>query len=69
MVCSTARVFAVKLSLSARIAEKYFAKREAALSLEAIAARSGFEHPEYLSVVFKRETGVSPRVYRQGARR
>lgn len=35
------------------------------LSLEEIAARAGFEHPEYLSVVFKREVGVSPRTFRQ----
>jgi len=35
------------------------------LSLEAIAERTGFDHPEYLSVVFKRETGVMPSRYRR----
>lgn len=55
--------------LAARIARVKQLLAETALSLEAIAARSGFEHPEYLSVVFKRETGVSPREFRQGARR
>lgn len=34
------------------------------LSLEEIAARSGFAHVEYLSVVFKRETGTPPSKYR-----
>jgi len=35
------------------------------LSLSEIAARTGFEHPEYLSVAFKRELGVSPSAYRR----
>ena len=35
------------------------------LSLEAVAERTGFDHPEYLSVVFKRETGVMPSRYRR----
>lgn len=39
------------------------------LSLEEIAVRSGFEHPEYLSVVFKRELGITPRDYRRKRRR
>jgi LacI family transcriptional regulator len=39
-----------------------------ALSLEEIAARAGFEHPEYLSTVFKRETGVSPGRFRKTAK-
>ncbi len=34
------------------------------LTLEAIADRMGFEHPEYLSVAFKRQTGQSPSAYR-----
>ena len=42
---------------------------ETKLSLGEIAARAGFEHPEYLSVVFKREEGVSPREFRQNLRR
>jgi LacI family transcriptional regulator len=34
------------------------------LTLADIAGRTGFEHSEYLSVIFKRETGVTPAVYR-----
>lgn len=36
------------------------------LSLEKIAGLAGFEHPEYMSVVFKRETGNTPGQYRRG---
>jgi len=35
------------------------------LSLAEIAGRTGFKHVEYLTVVFKRETGQPPSVYRQ----
>lgn len=40
------------------------------LTLADIANRTGFEHSEYLSVAFKRETGFTPAVYRvdQGTR-
>lgn len=34
------------------------------LTLADIASRTGFEHSEYLSVIFKRETGFTPAVYR-----
>ena len=34
------------------------------LTLSAIAERTGFEHAEYMSVAFKRATGVSPGAYR-----
>lgn len=34
-------------------------------SLEEIAMRTGFPHTEYLSVVFKRETGQTPRAFRK----
>ncbi|MDD4871998.1 MAG: DNA-binding transcriptional regulator [Kiritimatiellae bacterium] len=37
---------------------------ESDLSLETIAERAGFEHPEYLSVAFKREIGMPPSKYR-----
>lgn len=37
-------------------------------SLVAIAARTGFEHVEYLSVAFKREVGQTPRQYRETVR-
>lgn len=42
---------------------------ETDLSLDEIAERSGFSHPEYMSVVFKREMGVPPGVFRQNLRR
>ena len=35
------------------------------LALAEIAGRAGFRHTEYLSVVFKRETGVTPGEYRR----
>jgi LacI family transcriptional regulator len=38
------------------------------LKLTEIAGRAGFEHTEYLSVVFKRETGSTPGRYRATAR-
>ncbi|MBX3438372.1 MAG: XylR family transcriptional regulator [Planctomycetaceae bacterium] len=38
------------------------------ISLAAIAARTGFEHVEYLSVAFKREVGQTPRQYRESVR-
>jgi LacI family transcriptional regulator, galactose operon repressor len=38
---------------------------ETELSLPEIAVRSGFTHPEYLSTVFRRETGSTPRDYRR----
>jgi LacI family transcriptional regulator len=38
--------------------------RSTTLSLEKIARLAGFEHPEYMSVVFKRETGTTPGQYR-----
>jgi LacI family transcriptional regulator len=34
------------------------------LTIHQIAARTGFEHPEYLAAVFKRETKLSPTQYR-----
>lgn len=38
---------------------------ETSFSLAEIAAQTGFEHVEYLSVAFKREVGCTPRQYRQ----
>jgi len=38
--------------------------RETDLPLERIAALSGYDHPEYMSVVFKRELGQTPGQYR-----
>lgn len=35
------------------------------LPLQAIAPRAGFQHAEYLSVVFRRETGVTPGQFRR----
>jgi LacI family transcriptional regulator len=41
---------------------------ETDLSLTAIAHRTGFTHVEYLSVAFKRETGLPPSAYRDHVR-
>jgi LacI family transcriptional regulator len=38
---------------------------ETDLSVEAIARLAGFEHPEYLSVSFKREIGLRPQAFRK----
>jgi LacI family transcriptional regulator len=38
---------------------------ETDLSVEAIAQLAGFDHPEYLSVTFKREVGLRPGAYRR----
>jgi LacI family transcriptional regulator len=38
------------------------------LSLEEIAARTGFEHPEYMTVVFKRIVGDTPGRFRRAVR-
>lgn len=40
---------------------------ETELRLERIAELAGFEHPEYMSVVFKRATGQTPGAYRRQA--
>uniref|UniRef100_A0A7C2JYV1 DNA-binding transcriptional regulator n=1 Tax=Schlesneria paludicola TaxID=360056 RepID=A0A7C2JYV1_9PLAN len=40
---------------------------ETDLKLDRIAELTGFEHPEYLSVVFKRITGQTPGQFRRGA--
>jgi LacI family transcriptional regulator len=41
---------------------------ETELPLERIAALAGFDHPEYMSVAYKRETGETPGRYRRKAR-
>ena len=41
---------------------------ETKLALVEIADRTGFEHVEYLSVVFKRETGLTPSAWRAASR-
>jgi LacI family transcriptional regulator len=41
---------------------------ETDLSLEQVAARAGFQHPEYMSVAFKRESGQTPGDYRRTTR-
>jgi LacI family transcriptional regulator len=40
---------------------------ETELTLEQVAALTGFKHPEYLSVVFKRATGQTPGAFRRAA--
>jgi LacI family transcriptional regulator len=42
---------------------------ETDLPLAAVAHRAGYKHIEYMSVVFKRETGLSPSQYRRDFRR
>jgi LacI family transcriptional regulator len=39
--------------------------RETDLSLPQIAQRAGYRHPEYLSVVFKKKTGITPGEFRR----
>jgi LacI family transcriptional regulator len=50
---------------NARIAKAKHYLIETDKKLEEIADITGFEHPEYLSVMFKRLTGETPRDYRQ----
>jgi len=38
---------------------------ETDLSLIQIAERTGFQHPEYLNVTFKKQTGITPGTYRR----
>jgi LacI family transcriptional regulator len=38
---------------------------ETDLSVARIARLAGFEHPEYLSVAFKREIGLRPQAFRK----
>ena len=42
---------------------------ETDLPLSVIAHRAGYKHVEYMSVVFKRETGLPPSQYRAGVRK
>jgi LacI family transcriptional regulator len=39
--------------------------KETDLSLSEIAKRTGYEHTEYLSVAFKKNTGTAPGNYRR----
>ena len=57
-----AEILEVKMNFVKRLLE------ETELSLEEIANRSGFAHPEYLSVAFKREISVTPSEYRKFSR-
>lgn len=54
--------------LHVRLARVQQLLAETDLPLYLIAERTGFEHVEYLSVVFKRETGKTPRAFRNAAR-
>jgi len=40
---------------------------ETDLSMEQIAGRCGFDHPEYMHVVFKREVGITPGQFRRNS--
>ncbi|ELY4660039.1 HTH-type transcriptional activator RhaR [Cronobacter sakazakii] len=48
-----------------RICQAQYLLRHSSLLISEIAARCGFEDSNYFSVVFTRETGVTPRVWRQ----
>jgi len=52
-----------------RLAEVKKLLRDTSLPISRIAEQTGFEHIEYLSVVFKRETKVTPSFYRMEAHR
>lgn len=54
--------------LRARLARVRELLRDTDLSLAMIAQRTGYEHAEYLSVVWKRETGMTPSEFRKRAR-
>jgi LacI family transcriptional regulator len=54
--------------LNVRLARVKQLLAETDVPLYAIAERTGFEHVEYLSVVFRRETGGTPSAFRQAAR-
>lgn len=54
--------------LQVRLARVRQLLSETDLPLYQIAERAGFEHAEYLSVVFKRETGQMPSAFRAAAR-
>lgn len=54
--------------LRARLTRVRELLRETELSLAVIAERTGYEHAEYLSVVFKRETGMTPSEFRRRPR-
>jgi LacI family transcriptional regulator len=54
--------------LNVRLARVKQLLGETDLPLYLVAERTGFEHVEYLSVVFKRETGETPSGFRQAAR-
>ncbi|PTY01620.1 XylR family transcriptional regulator [Verrucomicrobia bacterium LW23] len=51
--------------LHTRLARAQRLLRETKLSLEEVAAASGFTYPEYLSVAFKRTLGTTPSAYRR----
>lgn len=55
--------------LSVRLARVKQLLGETDLPLYTVAERTGFEHVEYLSVLFKRETGSTPSRFRAEARR
>jgi LacI family transcriptional regulator len=56
------------LITATRIARAEQLLRETSLSLEQIAQRCGFEYPEYLSRLFRKETGTTPGLYRASHR-
>jgi LacI family transcriptional regulator len=51
--------------LRARLDRARALLRQSSLSVSEIALRSGFTHPEYLTVVFQRELGITPARFRR----
>lgn len=55
--------------LKARLDEARRLLANTDLGIGAIAEKMGFAHPEYLTVMFRRETGMTPKAFRQQHRR
>ncbi len=55
------------MEMKVKIIKQFLTETE--LSLSIIAERIGFKHAEYMSVLFKRETGITPNEYRKRSAR
>lgn len=66
-ISTVAGLHAAEEILHVRLARVKLLLGETDLPLYLVAERTGFEHVEYLSVVFKRETGRTPSAWREEA--